>query len=238
MTAFAWQPATYAETMTGLSLATAQGARPVTLPGAMLSHGLMGTCVSAELLAAQAGLVPFVTLTDGTKGVANVGGAREAVEAAGYDKASVRALYLGTHGGVRRVHATVKRAAPDAPLTFGAAHAGAPNIGFIPIAVYLTVVGVAAIVAGAWYASSTAAARATVDGENARQLARIDAASKLAMTELQTTGRVSRDTWDFLKHEADAEASKASLLGKVPPAALLGGAAALGLGAYAWWKLR
>lgn len=236
---FAYSDADYTAAM--LQLGAASTALPsLTMYGQTLAQTLVGECVSAELFAAQMGVVPYVTLPDGTKGIVNVGGARSVIsnpakwssQPSGVDPLAVQTLYLASHGAARMVGATAQASSsstPDINVLSSSPVAGA--IGVIPVAVYLTVLGVAAIAAAAWYATSAKQAVVQVDGTNARALSRVDSAVKLAEVSFATTGTIPSQFWDFLEAEATAE-KKA---GDEPWLIGAGvGAGVLAIGAAAW----
>ena len=238
MTMFAFDPA---RSVSALASMGASGGERVTLPSRDLAQGLFGALVSAELMAADAGVIPWVEFPDGAggmfRGVASVGGARDRIDdpsrwsrrsSDGPDPAAVRALYLGAHGAVRQTHAT----AQTTPAGVGRAS----DVGLIPVGVYLVALGVAAIVATAAYAVATENARTTVSGENARQTTRVTTAIELAKTEMQHTGKIPRELWAFLNHEADAEAAAKAPAGV--PMALFAGAAILIGGGYVYLRGR
>ncbi len=189
---YGYQPSESSRVLGSLSVLPAAGRSLVN--GSSLAQAQMGALVSAELLAAQAGVVPWITLPDGTKGVLAIGSARDRIDRA---PPAVRDLYVASH---EATHAITIRATSGVAQSPQIAR-WSPNmlalterpIGFIPVAVYLTVLGVAALVAGAWYAAE--ASRATVTAENARlvQLAQVDASTRLAFTQLATTGTISQD---------------------------------------------
>ena len=74
----------------------------VALDGTQWAPGAMGALMRAEFLAASAGVIPSITLEDGTQAIASVGAARDVIDRA---PESVQTLYLATHGIVRQTHA-------------------------------------------------------------------------------------------------------------------------------------
>lgn len=175
--------------------------------GRELAQGLMGPLVSAELLAAKAGVVPYVDLPDGTRGVVQIGAARSRLDGA---PESVRTLYLAAHGLARRTDATA-RLVPDAtPLTVATVPSHRIAAGFV---LPLLVLGVAAIVAGAAYATLTAQTRAEVDAENLRQAERLKVALVAAQFALENKRDIPPEFWQSLSGHAQAEHRAGGVLG-------------------------
>jgi hypothetical protein len=173
--------------------------------GPELAQAQMGALVSAELLAAQAGVVPWFTLPDGTRGVLNVGAARERIDGASLE---VRTVYLAAQGNARRLATQALPAVEGVPHPWLSVEP--QPIGFltVPVLIALTVFGVAAVVAGAWYASRPAVVQAQSDG--LVEIAEVDAIAKLAAGELAATGKISPALIDALKPAAFREEAEAS----------------------------
>jgi hypothetical protein len=187
----------------------------VSISGESWAQAAMGALVQAELLAAQAGVVPWLELPDGEKGVLSIGKALESIDRAPEE---VRTLYLATHRIVRTTHASAALAGPDAP------NLGEP----VSISVALVVLGVAAIIGAAWY--FTQSAQIEVQGRNVRTTALLAEATRLAHAELATTGKISTQVWEVFKTMADDEAG----VPWVP--VVLGGVTVLGVvGGVALW---
>ncbi len=172
---------------------SAGGAREV--HGVDLAQGYLGALVSAELMAAHAGVVPFLVLEDGSQGVAVVGGARAVIEDVrrwhrprpGVDVEAVQTLYLAAHGAVRDAHGASRVvAAPVGAIgCCGACGSAAPvAVGAIPIAVYVACVAIAAVVASATYFVMTDRSRVQVDGQKLVAVAGVDAATKVALAQI------------------------------------------------------
>lgn len=204
--------------------------RAVVLEGTDMAQGLMGALVNAELLAGAAGVVPMIQLRGGQSGVVSIGAARDRIASA---PEPVRVLYLAAHAAARRAHAMSSPSSLAPTLSVGVKRSGEA---LAPLAIPLLVLGVAAIVATAYYASTTAAARVQVDGQNLRQAARVDAVVKLALAELGGTGRISDGAWQAFAEEARQEAAMVA-----PPVWpwVVGGAVVVAAGgAFAWSRLR
>ncbi len=209
------------------------------LGGKNLREGLLASLWQAELLAAQAGVVPFIEIPGSGKGVAVLGAARAKLATA---PEAVRVIYLATHGAARQAQAPAQKSAPvaltqraDAVLA-AVQMAGGPigDIGdFGATLIVLTVLGVAGIVAGAWFAKGTAEVIVQTHAEDLRATYAADTAAKLAMAQIGAGQPVDPSVWEVLKGVASRE-SKDSLLAP----GIVVGAAAVGVGllGYAIWK--
>jgi hypothetical protein len=227
MATFPWRPLDSAAMLGRLAVLPAPP-RPRVLEGGDLANAQIGALVSAELLAAEAGLVPLVTLPNGAQGVVAIGAARSKLDQA---PESVRTIYLAAHGTARRLTALARPAATTAldPQLYGAgAVAGdAGRIGALPLLGYvtLTVLGVAATVAAAWFAVEARRAAVEADATLTGDLGRANTVATLALAELKATGRVSPGVWEALKPAAKAEASHGWILpAAVVAAVAVGGA--------------
>lgn len=210
---------------------TLMAASPPTLimTGPLYAQGLISSLVAAEWLAAQCGVVPFVEI-EGQRGIAQVGGARvrmqsetppDGVPPELYE--GVRTIYLAAHGAARRAtNATTISTTPANPLA-----EMPPPIGAIPVAVWIACVAIAAVIAGAKYASDAVQESIRVDGETARANARMKLLSDAASKVFDATGTIPREFWEGVAGEAHAEAAKP---GK-PVDWFFAGGVALGLGA-------
>lgn len=87
----------------------------------------------------------------------------------------------------------------------------------------LAVVGVAAVVAGAWYARETE--HMSIDASKAQELAKISSLTDVAHAELKSTGKVSPDTLAALA-QAGAQTTE-SWKSIIIPVAIIGGIAAV-----------
>src|SRR5689334_20055380 len=127
--------------------------------GRNLREGLLQSLVPAEIMAAAAGLVPWFQLPGGQRGVAVVGAARAKIASA---SEPVRTIYLGAHGAARSAQAHARASSASSDRIDGAL-AALQNLPPLPIqigdfgvtAIVLTVMGVAAICATAWFAKGT-----------------------------------------------------------------------------------
>lgn len=196
------------------------------------AQGAMGALFNAEYLAAQAGVVPFFTLPDGSKGVLNIGGARAHIDKA---PEAVRTIYLASHGVVRATHAQAHAASPNTPhLASGPlGELSEAEIGAVPLAVYVVAVAVAAIVAGAWYLKTKT--EIEVEGKNLRTTATISEINALATAQLATTGKIDPALYDALKSMAGAEEAHLSW---VPYAVGAGAVVAAAGGLWIWKRAR
>ena len=199
---FAFRPVTAG--IATAAFAAASSGR-VSLDGDALAQGLMESLCAAELLAGRAGLVPMLDIPTelGTeKGVLTIGLARDRLARA---PKSVRTLYLAAHQATRRAHASSLRATPSDAVLLPAAPT---QLGFLPVLAYvaITVVGVAATVATAWYATHKDDARVAVDGQRLRDVARIAGLTKLGLAQLSTTGNIDPALYAQLAPFADKEA--------------------------------
>jgi hypothetical protein len=181
----------------------------------------MGALLQAELLAADAGVVPYFTLADGTKGILTVGAARERIDSAPDD---VRTIYLATHGIVRSTHAMAKPWDGSAP-SLGCA-CDDLELGVLPLWI-VAVLGVAAIVATAAYLIHHDTIE--MEGRNLRATAATSAIAALAREQLAATGQIDPSIWDSLRSIAEAEAGSSWVPLTIAGVALAG----IG-GAYAW----
>lgn len=177
-TSFGYDPVAGAAALASFALAD-QSTPYVAMGGAKLQMGLMALLLDAELTAADAGLVPWVQLDDGSKGVFTVGAARDAIDTA---PPGVKTLYLATHGVVRRAHNEVRPLSPGmgaVQMITSHTEDGIGDIGLIPV-VALVVLGVAAIVAGAYYATSATEKLIETRSTELKYAAKLEAMHKLA----------------------------------------------------------
>lgn len=196
---------------------------PVAMHGDDWAQGAMGALVRAELLAAQAGVVPWVMTEGGEPGIALVGAARERIDAAPED---VRTIYLATHAAVRTTHARAAEWHGTAPALEGAI--GNPLV--VPAwAIVLCVGAVASALATAWYLTGSKVIESV--GTTIRQTAYASRVADLARDELAKTGRISPGAWEALRRgQTDERDEDRSWW----PWAIGGGVAVAGAGALAW----
>jgi hypothetical protein len=209
--------------------------------GNELAQGLMGTLVNAELLAANAGVTHMIQLPDGTRGIMEIGAARDNIDQA---PESIRTLYLAAHGAVREVN---QRAVPRQQGTpWGLANAlpttGLPQIEvvpvffpIIPVIVALTVVGVAGVVATAWYATSTKNTETQVQGDSLQKTIAADRALEVAKGMIAAGQPIPKDVWGVFGDVANGE-HKAGIWDTVKPFAAGVAIGVVGLGGYAIYK--
>jgi hypothetical protein len=132
------------------------------------TQAAMTALVAAELLAASAGIVPYVPVTaaDGTQtnGVINIGAARNTIYLA--DPAT-RTGYMATQVACAKAQGIAVDAATTTPsLAVPAAESGVQ----VPLLVPLVVIGIAAILAGAAYLAYTSGKQIEVAGQNLRAI--------------------------------------------------------------------
>lgn len=198
------------------------GDGPTSILGPDFVNGCMGALFNAERMAAAAGVVPTVTLADGTEAVVGIGQARESIDSA--DDA-VRTLYLATSGMVRQTHASAVRAPSSSSSS------DAP-IGLAQAAVVIIVLGVAAIVATAEYFIAKEAIQ--VAGKSLRAIAASSQMSKLAEEQLRATGKIDPKLVEALRDPSlAAAADEERKAGGLSTGVLIGlGVAGAGLAAY------
>jgi hypothetical protein len=195
------------------------------------AQGAMAALLDAEFLAAEAGVVPWITLPTGERGLLTVGAARESIAGAPED---VRTIYLATHALVRSTHAQAQPWAGSAPMLRGlgarpssALALGDPTGGLI---IALTVIAIAAIVGTAWY--FTRKETIQVEGRNVRTTAIAAEVANLAREQLAQGGKIDPEVWGVFKSIADAETRQTWLPWVLGGALVVGGGAA----AWAYWR--
>jgi hypothetical protein len=200
----------------------------VALDGTQWAQGAMGALMRAEFLAASAGVIPWITLEDGTQAIASVGAARDVIDRA---PESVQTLYLATHGIVRQTHAKALVWDGQTPML----QAGDElEMGLAPLVVVVLVLGVAAILAGAAYFIHQDTIEA--EGRNLRTTAILNSTLELARKQLEQTGKIDPAISDIFRELAGAERKESGVDWKVW--ALGGGllvTAAAGAWAWASW---
>jgi len=169
----------------------------VALDGTQWAQGAMGVLMRAEFLAAQAGVVPWITLEDGTQAIASVGAARDVIDRA---PESVQTLYLATHGIVRQTHAKALVWDGQTPML----QAGEDlEIGLAPLVVVVLVLGVAAILATAAYFIHQDTIEA--EGRNFRTTSILNSTLELARKQLEQTGKIDPAITDVFRELAGTE---------------------------------
>jgi hypothetical protein len=155
----------------GSSAISAMAAAPVGPQGMdphTFAQGAMSAMVAAELLAAQAGVVPYVTVTGPTgattQGIVQVGYARQIISSA---DPTTQAAYLQVHAAVSRANAGVADKAASTPDLV------MPTQGttIAPLVVALICIGVAAVIGTAGYLAYTQGQEIEVQGQNLRAIA-------------------------------------------------------------------
>jgi len=193
--------------------------------GSDVAQGLIGTLATAEELAAAAGVAKYVDLGSGD--VLVLGAARDQVRSSSDD--AVRTLYLASYGAVRAIHDAAKLAdaqASNPPIGgFGPApgYASDREIGFPIIPIVLAVVGIAGLIAGAWYATTTHIAAIEVAGHNARQATLANSYTAIGAAALKAGQPIPDSVWAGLKSLAEQEAEHSG-----PWPYVLGGGIVLG----------
>jgi hypothetical protein len=208
----------------------------VMLQGKNLREGLLATLVKAELLAASAGIVPFVPLGNGERGVLAVGAARSKLKRT---DPAVRTVYLACHGAARRANAFARPSSgegtridtPEGFVTEVAREIVPAGIGVIavPVLVVMTVLGVAAMITGAWYALKQKEKDVELESDKARAAASAGSLADIARTQIAAGMPVDPAIVEGLREMAKKE-SASSWAG--PVALGVVGAAMLGTGAW------
>lgn len=181
-----------------------------TTPIGMIGHDLVDgaafSLLKAEFLAAQAGVVPFVPLPGGGKGVLTVGGALAEPDQK-WPQEELRTLYMLNHKGIAAIHGSVNRrrigvsmleVGPVDPATiqdqaayFAEVGAGAAQMGVIPAAwLVIAAVGILATVAASYYATRTKLEEIQVDAQLAKDQHAIGNLTDLAQQQLAATGKI------------------------------------------------
>ena len=190
------------------------------------AQGAMGVLLRAEFLAADAGVVPWITLDDGTKALVTIGAARDHIADA---PEGVRTLYLAAHGLVRQTHARALVWDGQTPLLQGPEE----EIGVGPLVIAVIVLGVAALLATAAYLIHRDTIE--IEGRSARTVSILGTTLDLARTQLATTGRIDPALYQALTALAGAESKEGgSSLVWIPWT--VGGVALLAAGAWAWHR--
>ena len=197
----------------------------VAIDGTQWAQGAMGALMRAEFLAASAGVIPWVTLEDGTQAIASIGAARDVIDRA---PESVQTLYLATHGIVRQTHAKALVWDGQTPML----QAGDDlEMGLAPLVVAVLVLGVAAILATAAYLVHRDTIE--VEGRNVRTTSILSTTLELARKQLEQTGKIDPALYDVFRDLASAEAKESGY--SWMPWAIGGGLlAAAAAGAWAW----
>lgn len=186
------------------------------LSGQNLRAGLLASLYSAEMLAATAGVVPFIDLGNGEKGVAVLGGARSKLASA---PESVRTIYLAAHGAARQAQAHAREASSSVPLPQRtdrvlATVQQSQSIGALPLAVIaiVIVIGVAGVVATAWFAKGVVEKVVQTHADDLRASYAVDQAAKLAAAQIAAGLPVDPGVWEVLRTSAQREATAPSLV--------------------------
>ncbi len=186
------------------------------LSGQNLRAGCLASLYSAEVLAATAGVVPFFDLGNGEKGVAVLGGARDKLASA---PESVRTIYLAAHGAARQAQAHAREASAAIPLSqridgaLAVVQTGAA-IGALPLVavIVITVLGVAAIVAGAWFAKGVVEKVVQTHADDLRASYAVDQAAKLATLQIASGQPVDPGVYEVLKAAATKEQQSTTIV--------------------------
>src|SRR6267142_4064788 len=200
------------------SFASVAPSSAAVLSGKSLREGLLASLWTAELLAASAGLVPWIQIPGQGRGVAVIGAAREKIDQA---PESVRTIYLSLHGSARQAQSHARASSPVsvADQRLLDAHAIGDIGDFGVTAIVLTVIGVAAICAAAWFAKGVVEQIVTTHGDDLRATYAADTAAKLAMAQIAAGQPVDPSVWTTLSGVAKREEKDALLA----PGLLIGG---------------
>jgi len=222
---------------------------PVKMAGHDLLDGAGFSLLKAEFLAAQAGVVPFMTLPGGGKGVMTVGGALAARDDA-WPQPELKTLYLLNHKGAAALHSSTNKArvgtppltipatspsqAQDMALFYDQVGAGAANLGVVPPVAWLVVaaVGILATMAASYYATRTKLEEIQVDAALAKHQYAVGNLTDLAQQQLATTGKIDPALIGAIKNTGS---DSAWLLW---PYIAIGAGALIAGGAGTWWVLR
>lgn len=215
MSQFPYAPQKSGETLARIALLDPSVSGNVALQGDDLAQAAMGVLVQAELLAAAAGVVPFVTLPGGIQGIIEVGKARSVIDKV--SDVNLRTAYLASHGVARRayVEATPAKAGTpilpgDSSLSFAGPFTDeGPQIGAIPVVavVALTALAVAALYAEVWFATN-ALHTVEVSAGTLKEMQAIAILNKAADASIKATGKVDPAIVASVKDVATAEAAK------------------------------
>jgi hypothetical protein len=173
----------------------------VKLEGDALADGALVALLKSEWLAANAGATPWVPLPGGGKGVLEIGGALAAKADAWPPGA--RQLYLAQHRTWSAIHASVTKARSSTPLltmpedilgqgtisNFASNQMTGQMAGLGPLIV-LGVVGIAAIISGAWYVTRTEQTMIETNADYLKHVAKLGQISDLASKQLAETGKI------------------------------------------------
>src|SRR6185436_12182274 len=148
-----------------------------------------------------AGLVPWFQLPGGQRGVATIGAAREKLSDA---PEGVRVIYLAAHGAARSAQAHARTSQGGERID--GALAALQNLPALPVqigdfgvtAIVLTVMGVAAICATAWFAKGTVEKLVQTHADDLRASYAADTAAKIAAAQIAAGQPVSPETWSIL----------------------------------------
>jgi hypothetical protein len=223
-----------------------QRSGPIGLRGTDLLDGGVVAALKSEWLAASAGVVPFLPLPGGGQGVLTIGGALRTPDSAWSDPV-VRGLYRSAHQNLRRLHGqAIKRriGTPRLVLPGAGQQALSPQQRAalqseelaVPPAVWVvvSVVGVLATVAGAWYAVRTKETEIQTEAELLQRQATIGRLSDLASAQLQSTGEIQPDLVEAIRATGAEDVGQEEVWPWVMGG--VGLAAAGGLAWYAWGR--
>lgn len=224
---FGYDPAAGAAGLASFALVDAQRSTTAALAGSHLQQGLMTLLFDAELLAAEAGLVPWVQLDDGSRGVFTIGAARDVIDTA---PQGVKTLYLASHGVARRAHNEASDVTRSGAANGSVQFLAAEGIGVIPMVVPIVVLGVAAILATAYYATAVGEKMVQTKSTELKYAAKLDAMHKLAAPMVAAGLPLPSHFWSEFGDFSEAEEKRA-----VFPY-LWGGAALAAAGVYWVWS--
>jgi len=188
--------------------ASAKG--PVGMVGSDLLDGASFALLKAEFLAAEAGVVPFVPLPGGGKGVMTVGGAISMPDNK-WPQPELRTLYYLNHKASAAMHGSLVKRRIQTPMLnvpasspsqfqdeaafFESVGAGAAQMAALPAVAWLVIsaVGILATMAASYYATRTKLEEIQVDAQLAKDQHAIGSLTELAQLQLAATGKIDPD---------------------------------------------
>lgn len=172
--------------------ASARG--PVGMVGSDLLDGASYALLKAEFLAAEAGVVPFVPLPGGGKGVMTVGGAISMPDNS-WPQPELRTLYYLNHKATAAMHGSVIRKRIKTPmLEVPGLTTSTSELEQLPQAfIIIAAVGILATIAGTYYATRTQLEEIQVDAQLAKDQHAIGSLTELAQLQLAATGKIDPD---------------------------------------------
>ena len=198
------------------SLETSTGKAPIGFLGSALADAAMIALGDAEFLAADAGVIPWIPMTGSDKGITIVGGA-SSVPPENWPE-GVRSIYIAQHRIWNAIHGGAQPLQKNTTI-LDVPGIAPPQMKGPHVLILIGVLGIAAIIGGAYYATHTQEKWIEVQGENIRAMGKLTSIVDIARAELRTKGKVSKATLGALSNVGP------------PKASTLGAAALVGMGA-------